>query len=37
MSYTVDYSELFNEQLPETLQRSQFRLYTQVLRVAGKF
>jgi hypothetical protein len=37
MSYTVDYSELFNEQLPETLQRSQFRLYTaQVLASGGE-
>lgn len=37
MSYTVDYSELFNEKLPETLQKSQFRLYTsQVLAMGGE-
>ena len=37
MSYTVDYSDLFNEKLPETLQRSQFRLYTaQVLAGGGE-
>lgn len=37
MSYTVDYSELFNEKLPETLQKSQFRLYTsQVLEMGGE-
>ncbi|HEX5351390.1 MAG TPA: DUF2194 domain-containing protein [Trichococcus sp.] len=36
MSYTVDYSELFNEKLPETLQKSQFRLYTsQILGMGG--
>lgn len=37
MSYTIDYSEFFNDKLPETLQRSQFRLYSsQILNMGGE-
>lgn len=35
LSYTVDYSDTFNEEMPETLKRSQFMLYTSLATRTG--